>query len=227
MPDQHPSFDFGLNRRAACAKQAARRDRTAARRSRRAAHNPVIDLPAAQEILDLGPDQRRLLGTLLWQFSQQARTKADACWGGGKGMMAGYWRTASSCARHLAHVVAQDLHLDVGPVRNRARTDACRGKAAGDAVARSVRADVRNPVLGLPAGQSVLDLGPQQRRALGILLRLLARQARAEAENRWRIGDGMLAAYWRVAAVYAKHLAAVIDSRSTKGPSAGVQRRAS
>jgi len=83
----------------------------------------------------------------------------------------------------------------------------------GGAFGRSARREVRNPVLALPAAQKILDLPPEIRRPLGILLRELAQQADEQAEHAWRKRKGIQAAYWRAVCTYAKHLARVIDPR--------------
>lgn len=81
----------------------------------------------------------------------------------------------------------------------------------GGAYGRSAKHDVRNPVLGLPAARAILDLPPEQRRPLGLLLRQLAAEADGKAEEAWRTRKGIMAAYWRAVATYAKHLARAID----------------
>ncbi|ASG21963.1 hypothetical protein Y958_11450 [Nitrospirillum viridazoti CBAmc] len=83
----------------------------------------------------------------------------------------------------------------------------------GGAWGRSARREVRNPVLALPAARQILDLSRSERRVLGALLRDLAVQARTRAEEAWKARKGIIAAYWQANAVYAKHLARVIDPR--------------
>lgn len=87
----------------------------------------------------------------------------------------------------------------------------------GGAFGRSARREVRNPVLALPAAREILALPPDAlitRRQLGQLLRQLADQATGNANHCWGRGKGfMAAAYWRPVAVYAKHLAHVINPR--------------
>lgn len=81
----------------------------------------------------------------------------------------------------------------------------------GGAFGRSARREVRNPVLALPSARRILDLPVEHRRPLGILLRELAVEAAAKAEQSWRQGKGIMAAYWKAVSIYAKHLARVID----------------
>jgi hypothetical protein len=85
----------------------------------------------------------------------------------------------------------------------------------GGAYGRSAKMEVRNPVLALPAARAIIDqVDPDTRRLLGTLLRQLAAQASIEAEKCWRRGKAMMGAYWRVVAVYAKHIAHAIDRRT-------------
>jgi len=87
---------------------------------------------------------------------------------------------------------------------------------AARTVMRSSRRDVRNPVLRLPATLRMIEeIPPDNRRQLGTLLRPLADQAAAEGEKCWRGGKAMMGAYWRVVAVYSRHIAHAIDPRST------------
>ncbi|WP_372394023.1 hypothetical protein ABMY26_00910 (plasmid) [Azospirillum sp. HJ39] len=84
----------------------------------------------------------------------------------------------------------------------------------GGAYGRSAELEVRNPVLRLPAARAIQALPLEQRRPLGILLRELSTQADVQAEDAWRARKGIMAAYWRAVATYAKHLARVIEPRS-------------
>lgn len=84
----------------------------------------------------------------------------------------------------------------------------------GGAYGRSAKREVKNPALALPSARAIQSLPIEQRRPLGILLRELAFEAREEADRCWHGGKGMMAAYWRVVSVYAKHLACVIEPRS-------------
>lgn len=70
---------------------------------------------------------------------------------------------------------------------------------------RSMRADVRNPVLALRAVARLRALPPEAREALRDALRELAADASDRAEKCWRKSKGPMAAYWKAASVYAKH----------------------
>jgi hypothetical protein len=75
------------------------------------------------------------------------------------------------------------------------------------ALARSNRADVRNPVLALPAMQGLLDLPPDQRQTIERLLRDLSADAAERAQKAWKTHKAPMALYWKCVAVYAGHLA--------------------
>lgn len=84
----------------------------------------------------------------------------------------------------------------------------------GGSYGRSALAEVRNPVLRLPAARAIMEEVPRDtRHLLGTLLRQLATEANAEGERCWRRGKAMMGAYWRVVAVYSKHIAHAIDRR--------------
>jgi hypothetical protein len=72
-------------------------------------------------------------------------------------------------------------------------------------VQRSNRAEVRNPVLALPAFKAVHDLPDPVKLALAALLDNLSKDAEAKAESSWLKKKGPIAAYWKAVAVYSKH----------------------
>lgn len=73
--------------------------------------------------------------------------------------------------------------------------------------ARSSRAEVRNPVLVLPAVQALRRLDPEDRTALQRLLLEIRDDARLRAEKSWHRRKPPVAAYWAACAVYAGHIA--------------------
>jgi hypothetical protein len=73
-------------------------------------------------------------------------------------------------------------------------------------MARSLRAEVRNPVLGLPGIARLRALPAPARAALADVLGELRQDARERAEKCWRTGKGPMAAYWKAVSVYAGHL---------------------
>lgn len=72
---------------------------------------------------------------------------------------------------------------------------------------RSIKPDVRNPVLALPAIRQLRDLDDSSREALRAILRDLAIDARQRADESWRRHKAPMAAYWKAVSVYAGHLA--------------------
>lgn len=79
--------------------------------------------------------------------------------------------------------------------------------AAEKQVARSIRPDIRNPLLQLPSMQAMRNLPPGSRAALRALLRDIAADARERADKSWRKHKAPMAVYWKVVAVYAGHTA--------------------
>jgi hypothetical protein len=84
--------------------------------------------------------------------------------------------------------------------------------------ARSNRAEVRNPVLTLPAVAKLRALDTETRRVLQDILIELQQDARQRAEASWRSRKPPLAAYWAACGVYAGHIARALGpSRKTLG----------
>lgn len=77
-------------------------------------------------------------------------------------------------------------------------------------MARSSRAEVRNPVLKLPAAQRCRDLPESEREALRLVLLELSADARTRAEESWRRHKAPMACYWKAVSVYARHIAAAL-----------------
>lgn len=74
---------------------------------------------------------------------------------------------------------------------------------------RSNRAEVRNPVLLLPAFRLLIG-HPSSHHVAGILSDLQA-DARDRADKCWRKHKAPMAAYWKAVAVYAGHLARALQ----------------
>lgn len=72
---------------------------------------------------------------------------------------------------------------------------------------RSSRAEVRNPVLALPAMARLRALSSSENKAVEGVLRDLAVAAAERAERAWKKNKGPMAAYWKAVGVYAKHTA--------------------
>lgn len=74
---------------------------------------------------------------------------------------------------------------------------------------RDRRAEVRNPVLALPASSQLQALPADSRQALRAVLIDLRDDARARAAECWKKHKAPMACYWKAVSVYANHLARV------------------
>lgn len=75
---------------------------------------------------------------------------------------------------------------------------------------RDRRAEVRNPVLALPASARLLALDPDSKAALRAVLLDLRDDCRARAAESWRKHKAPMACYWKAVSVYANHLARLL-----------------
>ncbi|TGQ69907.1 hypothetical protein EN829_014915 [Mesorhizobium sp. M00.F.Ca.ET.186.01.1.1] len=76
--------------------------------------------------------------------------------------------------------------------------------------ARSSRADVRNPILALPAAKRISQCPPEARRLLADLLYDIHLDARQRANDCWTRHKAPMALYWKAVSVYAGHLYRVV-----------------
>lgn len=74
-------------------------------------------------------------------------------------------------------------------------------------VDRSSRAEVRNPVLDLPATQRLIALPAPIRAHLREVLLDMHRDAADRAQTCWRKHKAPMALYWKAVSVYAGHFA--------------------
>lgn len=84
--------------------------------------------------------------------------------------------------------------------------------------ARSTKAEVRNPILGLPSVARLRTLSPEARLALQEVLLDIQGDARLRAEKSWRSRKPPLAAYWAACGVYAGHIARSIGPAPGRRP---------
>jgi hypothetical protein len=83
---------------------------------------------------------------------------------------------------------------------------------------RSTRAEVRNPVLALPAARILAAIDPDTRTVLALLLRDLQQDAWSKSRQSWDRRKAFTAAYWAAVATYAGHiLRAVGGAGSDRG----------
>ncbi|CAP63856.1 MULTISPECIES: hypothetical protein [Cupriavidus] len=69
--------------------------------------NPLLRLPAAQQLLRLPPEQRRAIAAVLHELREASNAEAELSWRRRKGPMAAYWRAVSTYARHFVHALTQ------------------------------------------------------------------------------------------------------------------------
>lgn len=83
---------------------------------------------------------------------------------------------------------------------------------------RSSRADVRNPILALPAAREIIDEAPPEVRAwLKRLLLELNAQCREKEVEAYRKRKGPMTSYWMAAATYVKHIAHALRPDQRRG----------
>jgi hypothetical protein len=81
------------------------------------------------------------------------------------------------------------------------------------ALPRSSTAEVRNPILGLPTARAIADQVDGQ--ALELLARLLTElgdDCADRAKKAWRTHKAPMACYWKICAVYSRHIARAMRS---------------
>lgn len=88
---------------------------------------------------------------------------------------------------------------------------------------RSLRPDVRNPLLALPEMQElirVLHQHPEVLRAALALMAAIRRKSAETSEKSWRKHKAPMAYYWKVVGVYFGHISRAIKGGSSCAPTA-------
>src|SRR3546814_1485239 len=80
--------------------------------------------------------------------------------------------------------------------------------------ARSARAEVRNPILALPAAARLAELSEKERETLIAILLDIKTDATDRANVCWKKHKAPIAAYWKAVSVYSGHI--VRDRKSTR-----------
>jgi len=75
-----------------------------------------------------------------------------------------------------------------------------------DRANRSLRSDVRNPILKLPAAARLSELSPESRAVLSEIMREVTADARVRAQESWKKNKGPMAAYWKAVGAYSYHI---------------------
>lgn len=73
-------------------------------------------------------------------------------------------------------------------------------------MSRSLRPDVRNPVLGLPSAEQLQSLSPEAKAVVASIFKDINAQARERAQESWRRNKGPMAVYWKAVGAYAGHI---------------------
>lgn len=79
---------------------------------------------------------------------------------------------------------------------------------------RSNRAEVRNPILALPAARQLDDLPTPARDALIAVLLGIKADAAERANECWRKHKAPMAAYWKAVSVYSGHIARALKRQA-------------
>lgn len=75
---------------------------------------------------------------------------------------------------------------------------------------RSVRAEVRNPILALPGARLLQGLPVESKAALRAVLIEIRDDCRTRAAECWARHKAPMACYWKACGVYANHIARVL-----------------
>lgn len=86
-----------------------------ARSNRKEVRNPLLTLPAAEQMRALPPMARKALEALLRDMGRDARTRAHECWRKNKAPMAAYWKAVAVYCRHAALTLHAPLPNDLRP----------------------------------------------------------------------------------------------------------------
>lgn len=70
---------------------------------------------------------------------------------------------------------------------------------------RSLRPDVRNPLVNMPAARLIQALPKDARDAVRQLMREISVDANGRAQKCWAKSKAPMAAYWKAVSVYALH----------------------
>ena len=136
---------------------------------------PLLELPAAQALLDLSEREREAIAVVLTDLRLQANDKAETSWRKMKAV-ASYYRAVSTYARHFAFLLRRGLPK----LRQMAEMRARREEALHAELARA-RAEV-NALIG--AARAVLPITEHPVSACG--------EAWAAQLRLWRTSEGRL-----------------------------------
>ena len=75
------------------------------RSSRPEVRNPLLAIPAMQELYALDAESRAAIRAVLLNIRLYAQDRAEHCWRKGKPPMAAYWKTIAVFAGHIARAI--------------------------------------------------------------------------------------------------------------------------
>jgi hypothetical protein len=78
---------------------------------------------------------------------------------------------------------------------------------------RSLRTDIRNPLLRLSCAKQFALLEPSSQKILRTLLSQLAADAKNKAQKSWSANKAPMAAYWKAVSVYAGHAKRLLSEK--------------
>lgn len=179
--------------------------------------NPILSLPAAQELLNQPIEQLLAIELLLRRIRADADRLAELAWRARRTEAAYYWRCVATYSRHIAHVASQRSAPRV------ARPALAIMPHAGDDLAESTpvtAAGYLSRVFLLPAAQALLDLPPSPRVALACLFLQIGTYAERLAEQSWAKRKAPMAHYWGLVSIHVRRLARTVRLGSRRQHSA-------
>jgi hypothetical protein len=181
---------------------------TSLRSSAPEVRNPLLRLRSAEALTKLPDTDGRALRALLDGVRREARAVGDALWQRGRRRQAAYWRASSVYAFHAARLAYPR------PA----------SRAAGGATQGTWSEELRcpNPLLGLPAANTLGALPDAASCALENLLMELRQDAQACSSKSWSTSKSPLASYWAEVSTFAGHCARHLR-RARQAQGAGVE----
>jgi len=171
---------------------------------RREVRNPVYALSAVDALEQLSNSAKHELGSALKALRADALERAQECWATQDAQRAVYWKALAVYSGHISRVIRTD---QPAPKKLR-RIGERRSTHQGQVRQRRVSA---NPCLRLGAVKEIFEISRDAQEALSLVLVDLHIDAKKRAENCWKKCKPPLAAYWKGVAVFARHLARVIQ----------------
>lgn len=171
------------------------------RRHRKEALCALRNLNSIEEVMELGHEPTAALSQILADLSTYASHKGAQLWDDNKAPMAVYWRTSADWFAVASSILRRKL-----PSTLRSRYPQNHTGRHQHPVSRS-DATIRNPALNLHSTALLQALSVEDRARCKQALRALYREARAQSLTAWKDRDDTNAVLFKVASVWALHLA--------------------